>query len=85
MFARGYNVFNVAQVDGYTVPALPLLPAAERIGQAVAFFTAIGAEVRYGGNPLLRAKPRPGFGLRQSRSSAILSPTMPPWRTRRPI
>ena len=25
MFARGYGVFNAAQVDGYEAPALPVL------------------------------------------------------------
>ncbi len=50
VFARGYNVFNAAQVDGYAVPALPVLPEAERIGHAEAFFAAIGADIRHGGN-----------------------------------
>ncbi len=27
VFARGYSVFNAAQVDGYAAPALPVLPA----------------------------------------------------------
>ncbi len=31
VFARGYSVFNAAQVDGYAAPALPVLPDAERI------------------------------------------------------
>ena len=43
---RGYSVFNPAQVDGSEVPALPMLPAAERIGHSVAFFAASGAEIR---------------------------------------
>ena len=50
VFARGYSVFNVAQVDGYAAPALPVLPEAERIGHAETFFAAIGADVRHGGN-----------------------------------
>ncbi len=37
VFARGYSVFNAAQVDGYAAPALPVLPEAERIGHAEAF------------------------------------------------
>ena len=49
MFARGYSVFNAAQVDLYAAPALPVLPEAERIGHAEAFFAAIGADIRHGG------------------------------------
>ena len=49
VFARGYSVFNAAQVDGYAAPALPMLPEAERIGHAEAFFAAIGADIRRGG------------------------------------
>ena len=50
VFARGYSVFNAAQVDGYTSPALPALPEAERIGHAEPFFAAIGADIRNGGS-----------------------------------
>ena len=50
MFARGYSVFNAAQVDGYAAPALPALPEPERIGHAEAFFAALGADIRHGGN-----------------------------------
>ena len=50
VFARGYSVFNAAQVDGYEAPALPVLPEVERIGHAEAFFVAIGADIRHGGN-----------------------------------
>lgn len=50
VLARGYSVFNAAQVDGYATPALPVLPEAERIGHAEAFFAAIGADIRHGGN-----------------------------------
>ena len=49
VFARGYSVFNAAQVDGYAAPALPVLPEAERIGHAEAFFAATGADIRHGG------------------------------------
>ena len=49
VFARGYSVFNAAQVDGYVTPALPVLSAAERIDHAEAFFAAIGADIRHGG------------------------------------
>ena len=50
MFARGYSVFNAAQVDGFEAPALPALPEPERIGHAEAFFAALGADIRHGGN-----------------------------------
>jgi antirestriction protein ArdC len=50
LFTRGYSVFNAGQVDGYTpkVESEPNVPA--RIEAADAFFTAIGADVRHGGN-----------------------------------
>jgi antirestriction protein ArdC len=57
VFARGYSVFNAAQVDGYAAPALPVLPEVERIDHAEAFFAATGIEVRHGG---ARAYYRPG-------------------------
>jgi len=57
VFARGYAVFNAAQVDGYAAPALPVLPETERIDHAEAFFAATGIDVRHGGN---RAYYRPG-------------------------
>ena len=50
VFARGYSVFNAAQVDGYAAPALPVLPEIERIDHAEAFFAAMGADIRHGGN-----------------------------------
>ena len=50
VFARGYSVFNAAQVDGYAAPALPMLPEPERIGHAEAFFAALGADIRHCGN-----------------------------------
>ena len=50
VFARGYSVFNATQVDGYEAPALPALPEPERIGHAEAFFAALGADIRHGGN-----------------------------------
>jgi antirestriction protein ArdC len=50
LFTRGYSVFNAAQVDGYTPPADAETPMPERIAQADAFFTGIGADLRHGGN-----------------------------------
>jgi antirestriction protein ArdC len=48
--ARAYNVFNADQVDGYEVPALPVLSESERIAKAEAFFAAVPASVTHGGN-----------------------------------
>jgi antirestriction protein ArdC len=50
VFTRGYSVFNGAQVDGYTPKAEPESTLNERIEEADAFFRAIGANVRHGGN-----------------------------------
>jgi antirestriction protein ArdC len=50
IFTRGYSVFNAAQVDGYAPKADPDMPVAERIERADAFFRAIGANVKHGGN-----------------------------------
>ena len=56
ILAGGYSVFNVAQVDGYTPPALPQpLPVAtvagnERNALVETFFMATGASVQHGGN-----------------------------------
>jgi hypothetical protein len=48
--ARGYHVFNCAQVDGYDAPSLPQPTEPERIDAAETFFAAIGADIRHGGN-----------------------------------
>ena len=54
VFARGYPVFNTAQVDGYTPPPqpepLPPLPTNPRNDAAEAFFAATGAQIQHGGN-----------------------------------
>lgn len=49
LVAREYAVFNVAQVDGYPLPAndKPVLDEAERIAHADEFFTAVGAKVTH--------------------------------------
>lgn len=49
-FARGFTVFNAAQVDGYAPDAdAPRLPDSERIAHADAFQAALGIETRHGG------------------------------------
>jgi antirestriction protein ArdC len=50
LFTRGYSVFNAAQVDGYPPAADADVPMPERIAHADAFFAAIGASLRHGGN-----------------------------------
>jgi antirestriction protein ArdC len=50
LFTRGYSVFNAAQVDGYNPPADSPVPMLERIQQAEAFFSSVGAVVQHGGN-----------------------------------
>lgn len=49
LLARGYVVFNAAQVDGYTPPQVPELNTAQRIDSADRFFTSLQADVRLGG------------------------------------
>jgi antirestriction protein ArdC len=49
-FCRGYSVFNASQVDGYTPTTDTDVPMPERIAHAEVFFSAIGANVRHGGN-----------------------------------
>lgn len=49
VLARGYSVFNAAQVDGYQAPAVPTIPQAQRIESAESFFGALGADHRHGG------------------------------------
>ena len=50
-FARGYWVFNAAQVDGFTPPQDPApRPVSERIETADRFFDALGIHIRHGGN-----------------------------------
>lgn len=50
VFARGYSVFNVAQVDGWTVPVPDENTKNERIQNAEHFFSRLGADIRHGGN-----------------------------------
>lgn len=49
ILARGYSVFNAAQVDGFTPSDLQERPEAERIEQAERFFTSLRADIRHGG------------------------------------
>ncbi len=47
--ARGYFVFNEAQVDGTAPRELPRLPESERIARADAFFAALGIPIVFEG------------------------------------
>jgi len=50
LFTKGYSVFNAAQVDGYAPKADKEVPIPNRIAHADAFFSAVGADLRHGGN-----------------------------------
>lgn len=47
--ARGFSVFNAAQVDGYRIAEPAALSEVERIEQAERFFATLGAEISHGG------------------------------------
>ncbi|KRB82697.1 hypothetical protein ASE00_11735 [Sphingomonas sp. Root710] len=48
--ARSYMVFNADQVEGYVAPVTAPLSEEGRLEKAEAFFDAIGAEIRNGGD-----------------------------------
>ena len=50
VLARGYSVFNADQVDGFRPPQMPPIPDVERVQTAENFFSALGADIRHGGN-----------------------------------
>lgn len=47
MFARGYTVFNCAQVDDYTPSEMPILPETERVAHAERFCAALNIDIRH--------------------------------------
>jgi antirestriction protein ArdC len=47
--ARHSSVFNIAQVDGFTLPEIPHTSIVERNAAADAFFAATRVEIRHGG------------------------------------
>jgi antirestriction protein ArdC len=53
-FMKGYTVFNVEQIEGlpahYHATAAPVLDPVQRNTQAEAFFAALAADIRHGGN-----------------------------------
>jgi antirestriction protein ArdC len=49
MMARAFSVFNVAQVDGYELPAQVLLPEEQRLQHAEAFIGNLGITTEFGG------------------------------------
>ncbi len=50
VLARGYSVFNAAQVDGFVPPEVAERPVAERIECAEQCFAGLGATIQHGGN-----------------------------------
>ncbi|MEI2723998.1 MAG: zincin-like metallopeptidase domain-containing protein [Verrucomicrobiota bacterium] len=50
LLARGYNVFNAAQVDGYQPPDTPQLSDNARNDRAEQFFVAQEADIQHGGS-----------------------------------
>lgn len=50
MFARAFSVFNVAQVEGYERPLIPVLPESERLAHAEAFIANLGIKTVFGGS-----------------------------------
>jgi antirestriction protein ArdC len=49
--ARAFPLFNAAQVEGYEPPPEPPLPPEQqRVSHAEAFFAALNADIRHGGN-----------------------------------
>ncbi len=57
--ARASRVFNIAQVDGYLPPEIPLLPPIARIARAGAFTAASQADIRHGGDIAYYRRPQP--------------------------
>ena len=49
IIARGYNVFNAEQIDGYETPVVAPRADIARIQEADDFFNALGADIRHGG------------------------------------
>ena len=49
VLARGYSVFNAAQVDGYQPPEIEPLPETQRNEAADHFFGRLAADIRFGG------------------------------------
>ena len=48
--ARGYAVFNAAQVGRYEPPPAVIMPPSVRTGRAKDFFASLEAAIRRGGN-----------------------------------
>jgi antirestriction protein ArdC len=49
IFARAFTVFNLAQVDGYRLEPVVLLPESERLAHAEAFVGNLGINTVFGG------------------------------------
>jgi antirestriction protein ArdC len=55
--AHASSVFNVAQVDGFTIPEMPELPPIERLLRAEELVSASRAEIRQGGDMAYYRRP----------------------------
>jgi antirestriction protein ArdC len=50
MFARAFSVFNIAQVEGYEHPPIPVLSESERLAHAETFIFNLGIQTVFGGS-----------------------------------
>ncbi len=48
--AKGYSVFNLAQIDGLELPPQPALPEEQRVAAAERFFASLGIVIRTDGD-----------------------------------
>jgi antirestriction protein ArdC len=76
MFARGFSLFNVAQVDGYAAPETPHFAESERIAHAEAFIAALDVPAAIGGDmayyvPATDTVHLPPFALFKDAVSAV--------------
>jgi antirestriction protein ArdC len=71
---RCWVVFNAAQVEGYTAPAIPMPALAERLEHAERFVSGTGAVIRHGSNRAFYA-PGPDHIQMPPREAFIGSPT----------
>lgn len=72
--ARGYHVFNVAQVDGYAMPEKPALVPVDRDDRIEAFIGAMNVPIQWGGHA---AYYRPGDDRIQMPDAGLFKGTDP--------
>lgn len=83
LFARGYSVFNLAQIDGYqpTIAAPSDRPLVERIAHAESFFGAIPVPVAHGGDRAFYIPSADPYSYRSLSNSTTRKRTTPPAAT----